>query len=59
MHILTATNAYGPEYYRALLAQSEDEIVKLKRSTPVLGAIEYMRREWRKCVLLSLVRFLS
>ena len=45
-----ARNAHGPEYYRALLAQSEDEIIKPKRSTPVLEAIEYMRRDWRKCV---------
>lgn len=32
MYVATAASAYGPEYYRALLAKPEDDILKPKRT---------------------------
>ena len=48
MHTTPATNAYGPGYYQALLAQSEDEVVKPKRTSATQVNIEQMRRRWTK-----------
>ena len=47
------------ELLRMLLTQLEDKIVRSKRSTLVPEVIGYMRRQWRKCLLLSIVMFLS
>ena len=40
--------AYGPEYYQALLAQPEDEILKPKRSGATQTAIALMRKSWKR-----------
>ena len=48
MYIAIAAITYGPEYYRELLAESEDDILKPKRMLATQNCIAIARKHWRK-----------
>ena len=55
MYIAIAVSAYGPEYYQALLAEPEDDILKPKRTLATQKNIAIARKHWRKFVLSSIM----
>lgn len=59
MYVATAASAYGSEYYWALLAEPEDDILKPKRTLATQKVIAIARKHWRKFVLSSIVIALS
>lgn len=48
MYIATAASAYGLDYYQALLAEPEDDILKPKRTLATQKSIAIARKHWRK-----------
>ena len=55
MYVATATSAYEPEYYRALLAELEDNALKPKRTLATSKSIPIAGIYWRKFAWSSIV----
>ena len=54
MYVATAASAYESEYYRALFAEPEDDILKPKRTLATQNSIAIARKHWRKvCIVIN------
>ena len=53
MYAKTAASNHGPDYYQALPAQPEEEILNPRRSPGTQKGMRRVRKQWRRYVYLS------